>query len=112
MLLGGLEPTGERQTRPRARPAKTAGQDLPALLPRTSAVAAVIVLKRTGSAQGAVRVRWKTVPGTATPATDYESVSGIAKFADGQTVRTLFVPILQPASRTEPRSFTLKLQRL
>jgi hypothetical protein len=82
------------------------------ILVSSRAVAAVVILKRTGSTEGPVRVRWKTVPGTATPGIDYESVSAVVKFADGQVTRTLFVPILQPPERTEPRSFSIQLQRL
>jgi tRNA A-37 threonylcarbamoyl transferase component Bud32 len=75
------------------------------------AVAAVITLKRTGNTSGRARVRWTTVPGTAKSPQHYRSASAIAEFADGQEIRTLFVPILQQPSNRSARTFSVALQR-
>jgi hypothetical protein len=75
------------------------------------AVAAVIMLKRTGSTAGRVRVRCKTVPGSAVPAEDYQSLSTMVQFGDRQAMQTLFVPILQPPPNGESRTFSVTLER-
>lgn len=58
------------------------------------AIAAAIVITRTRNRSGSVQVGWRTVPQTADSPGDYEEVSqGIARFADGQTRRVLYVPL-------------------
>jgi hypothetical protein len=75
------------------------------------AVAAVITLKRIGSTRGRARVRWNTVLGTAQSAQHFRSASAIAEFADGQEIRTLFVPIMQQPSDRSTRTFAVALER-
>jgi hypothetical protein len=75
------------------------------------AVAAVILLKRTGSKYGRTRVRWKTLPGTATPTRDYEGTTKTVQFADGQVQRTIFVPLLQQPPGAESKTFSVVLER-
>ena len=59
-------------------------------------------------------MRWRTVDGTAKAGIHYEAVkSDVATFAEGQRVRSLFVPILQNASRTDSRparTFKIRLE--
>jgi len=74
------------------------------------AVAAVLVLKRVGSTYGAVNVRWRTIVGSAKPETDYQSVaSGIARFADNQSIRALYVQLKENRLAQSNRSFEVEL---
>jgi len=49
---------------------------------------------RTNGSSGAVSVDFTTIPGTATPFTDYMPTNGTLSFADGETVRSFIVPIV------------------
>jgi hypothetical protein len=73
---------------------------------------AVVNLRRDQSTVGAAPVSWTIAPGTAKPGVDYETPKvRVARFNDGQEIRTLFVP-LKPAKPGKPeRRFTIKLQK-
>jgi serine/threonine protein kinase len=73
---------------------------------------AVVNLRRDKSTAGPAPVSWRIAPGTAKPGIDYENPKvRIARFNDGQEIRTLFIP-LKPAKPGKPeRRFTIKLQR-
>jgi hypothetical protein len=73
---------------------------------------AVVNLRRDKSTVGSAPVSWTIAPGTAKPGIDYETPkTRVARFNDGQEIRTLFIP-LKPAKAGKPeRRFTIKLQR-
>jgi serine/threonine protein kinase len=74
------------------------------------AIAAVLILKRIGPSNSAARVRWRTIAGSAKPDTDYQHVSsGVARFAEHQTVRTLYVPLNRAHASSSNRSFEVEL---
>jgi hypothetical protein len=63
--------------------------------------AAAIRLTRTGGSAGTLTVNFATDSGTATPGADYTSVSTAVTFADGETAKTVAVPIVNDGA-TEP----------
>jgi len=56
---------------------------------------ATITVLRTNGNKGAVSVTVQNSGGTATPGVDYGAVNTVLSFADGQTARTLTVPIFE-----------------
>lgn len=75
---------------------------------------AVVNIARLKSTRGAVPIKWSTVGGTAQPGVHYESVdSKIARFNDGQSVRSLFIQLKNdPREASRPaRSFVVKLEQ-
>jgi serine/threonine protein kinase len=76
---------------------------------------AVVNVVREKSIAGTARVAWSIVANTAKPGVDYEPPdSQIARFNDGQRVRSLYIPLKHPAAGTSPgaeRRFTVKLQK-
>ena len=74
---------------------------------------AVVNLRREKSTNGAAPVSWSISPGTAKPGVDYETpLIQIARFNDGQDVRTVFIPIKSSsASARLERRFTIKLKK-
>ncbi len=77
---------------------------------------AVVTLKRLKSTRGRARFAWSTTGGTAKPGVDYTPVrSKVAQFADGQAVRTLYVPLLQRtdlAASHGARNFFVRLEHI
>lgn len=75
-----------------------------------------ITVKRSQSMSGAAAFMWRVKRGSARPGVDYaQGGPQVAKFVEGQAVRTLFIPLLHTgaqdmAGRT-PRSFTVVLER-
>jgi uncharacterized repeat protein (TIGR01451 family) len=59
----------------------------------TAGVAAISVVRSLG-ARGPVSVHYQTFGGNAVPGLDYTATSGTLTFADGQTVQTILVPVL------------------
>jgi hypothetical protein len=55
---------------------------------------ATISITRSGNTSGAATVRYTTSNGSATAAADYSATSGSLAFADGETSKTITVPIL------------------
>lgn len=76
---------------------------------------AVVNVVREKSTAGTARVAWSIIANTAKPGVDYEPPdSQIARFNDGQRVRSLYIPLKHPAAGTSPgteRRFTVKLQK-
>jgi hypothetical protein len=59
---------------------------------------------------------WRVERGTAQPGVDYERIQPqVVRFIEGQTVRTLFIPLINsPATSVQrgPRTFTVALERV
>src|SRR5450759_5038910 len=59
---------------------------------------------------------WRLERGTAQPGVDYERIQPkVVRFIEGQTVRTLFIPLINsPATSVQrgPRTFTVALERV
>lgn len=73
------------------------------------AAAAAVMLARTRG-HGAVQVRWRTVEQTARSPGDYEAISaGVARFADGQTRRVLYIPLRPDALAEGNETFAIEL---
>ena len=77
---------------------------------------AVLTLERKPPLDATARVRWRTVEGSAKAGVHYEGVRGqTVRFAEGQRVRSLFIPIRDnegAAAARPPRSFTVQLEAL
>jgi hypothetical protein len=69
-----------------------------------------LTVKRRFNPAGAVTVNFTTVAGTAT-LEDYELTSGTLTFADGETVKTISVPITSRAGAQGDRTFKVKLSQ-
>ena len=54
---------------------------------------AVLTVLRTNGWTGTVSVQYQTTGGTATPGVNYDAQSGVLVFADGQTDRTITIPV-------------------
>ncbi len=67
-----------------------------------------IVVKRASNRHGAVRVNYTTVGGTASSA-DFTSTSGTLTFANGETSKSIVVPILDNPMNNNVRRFTVVL---
>lgn len=70
-------------------------------------------LRRERSTSGAAPVSWSIAPLTAKPGVDYElPTAQVARFNDGQDVRTLFISIKQSARDPRPeRRFLIRLKK-
>jgi hypothetical protein len=75
-----------------------------------------IPIKRLASTRGATAVQWQVESGSAMPNVDYEPVkSQTIRFNEGESVRSLFIPLLRTAADTDtrpPRSFTVLLRSM
>jgi hypothetical protein len=75
-----------------------------------------IPLKRLQSTRGRAVVMWATEGGTAQPYVDYEPVDHqVAKFIEGQAVRSLFIRLLKGGTMTtsnRARTIDITLQRV
>ena len=76
----------------------------------------VAVPVRRPSANGAAAFVWRLESGSAQPGIDYPSSQPqVVRFHDGQSVRTLFIPLIQPpaaATSHGPRTFTVALEQV
>jgi hypothetical protein len=55
-------------------------------------------------------VNWRVVPGTATAGEDFEEgAAGTASFADGQTIRAIYVPLLPDRVSEGDETFVIEL---
>jgi Calx-beta domain len=59
--------------------------------------AITVKVKRTGSSKGAVSVDFNTRNGTAVAGRDYAATSGTLTFANGETVKTITIPVNEDA---------------
>ena len=70
---------------------------------------AVLTVLRTNGSSGTVSVDFSTAPGTATPGLDYIPVRGTLSFADGETNKSILVPVLADSLVEGLETFTLSL---
>jgi uncharacterized repeat protein (TIGR01451 family) len=76
-----------------------------------NASVAHLTLNRTGGTQGSVTVRYALTPGNALPGVNYNDVSGTVTFNDGETSKTIDVPILVDGKITGPLAFNATLSQ-
>jgi hypothetical protein len=74
------------------------------------AVAVAIPVRRTDGSVRQLRAGWRATNGTALAGRDYRGPSsGITRFAEGQAVSIIYVPIVADADAVGERSFTIDL---
>jgi hypothetical protein len=108
------DPAGNTSPFSQAFPILAKGPDsiqftAPAYLVTEDGVAGVVVVIRTGSSVGQATVDYATADGSATAGADYTAVSGTLTFADGETRKTLTIPIQDDAIAEGAESFRLSL---
>jgi hypothetical protein len=74
----------------------------------TSGSVAVNVV-RTGNLTGSVTVNYATTNGTALAGVNYTATSGMLTFGDGQSLQTIYIPLLYDTNLTGPLTFTVGL---
>ena len=70
---------------------------------------ALITVIRTNGTRGIVSVGYSTGDGTATNGIDYRAVSGVLSFADGETVKTFYVPMIADHQPGPDKTVNLRL---
>jgi hypothetical protein len=79
---------------------------------RESDVAARVTIRRSGNLSGTATVSWWTEPGTARPDADYADLGArIERFAPGEAMKTVFVPLTNDAAAEPAKSFSIYLGR-
>lgn len=71
---------------------------------------ATVTLQRTGGSSGSLSVQYETADGTATAGQDYTATSGTLNFANGETSKTIQVPIINDETTEPDETFTLALK--
>ncbi len=71
---------------------------------------ATVTVQRVGGSTGSLSVEYATTNGTAIAGQDYTAVSGTLNFANGETTKTIQVPILDDATTEPDETFTLALK--
>ena len=70
------------------------------------------MIRRSGSLAGSAEVSWWTSAGTAQPDTDYADLGArVERFAPGEAIRTVYVPITNDAITEDTKTFTVLLGR-
>ena len=90
-------------------PAGTIQFEQDALAVDESGTNAVVTVRRLGGANGAVNVNYQTVDGTAIGGMDFVPISGTLAFADGETVKSIFIPILDDSLVEQDEQFLVRL---
>jgi hypothetical protein len=94
-------------------PASTISFRAPSMTVSRLANAAAVELWREGRASGRSRIGWEISEDSASAGRDFDGpLSGEEVFADGQSIRVLFVPIRGDADGRSDRSFTVSLRPL
>ena len=94
-------------------PPSTVAFRAPSMRVSRLANAAAVVLWRDGRVSGRSRVAWQISEESARAGRDFDGpLSGEEVFADGQSIRVLFVPIRGDADGRSDRSFTVSLRPL
>jgi tRNA A-37 threonylcarbamoyl transferase component Bud32 len=83
--------------------------DVSTLTVSEGAVAAVLRLERTQQLDGRVQVTWRADPGTAEAGRDFSPVMGVAEFADGQSTRAIYIPLLDDRLAERDETFTVEV---
>lgn len=73
---------------------------------------ATITVTRTGGYVGSATVDYATNSGTATTGSDYTATSGVLMFADGQTIATFSVPIIDDSTAEASETVNLVLSNV
>jgi hypothetical protein len=73
-------------------------------------VMASVTVQRTGGSSGTLSVDYETSNGTATAGQDYTAISGTLTFANGETIKTIQVPITDDGVTEPDETFTLGLK--
>ena len=82
----------------------------PAFFVSESAGSTTIEVQRTDGSDGAVSVAYAVTGGTALNGTDYQTVSGVLSWNDGDaSSRTFTIPIVDDALREEPKTVIITL---
>jgi hypothetical protein len=68
-----------------------------------------VTVFRTGGSDGAVTVPFTLSSGTAVPGVDYTDVSGVISFSDGETQKTITIPILDNGQPQASKTINLTL---
>jgi hypothetical protein len=106
---GAAQPQAEAQDRLPVSAALISMQ-APSVVVSEGAVAAVLRLDRMQRVSGRAQVRWRTQAGTASPGKDFEPVeSGTAEFADGQTMRAIYIPLRNDFIPERDETFSVEL---
>lgn len=71
---------------------------------------ATITVQRTGGSSGNLSVQFETTNGTATAGQDYTAASGTLNFANGETSKTIQIPIANDDTAEPDETFTLALK--
>lgn len=99
-----------------ARPPGVVTFESEALVAGSAQSLLAIPLKRLQSTRGAASVEWQIQSGSAQPNVDYQPLKPqLVRFNDGESVRSLFIPLLRTAADAEtrpPRSFTVQLRQV
>jgi len=100
-----VEGIGEPAARSATAPRVSISFDVPEVHVSEAAPAAVLRLNRRNNLTGRVRVGYRAVAGSAEAGSDFDGASsGVADFADGQTMRAIFVPLINDES-IEPEEY-------
>jgi hypothetical protein len=70
-----------------------------------------VIVLRTGGQSGPATVEYSTADGSATAGADYTATSGVLRFADGQQIGLIDVPLLDDAGAEETETFTITLSK-
>jgi serine/threonine protein kinase len=75
-----------------------------------NAFAAVILLRREGNLASPASITWRLSDGSARAGKDFDGpLTGTARFLPGQTIRAIYVPLIDDAAREVEESFSLRL---
>ncbi len=72
---------------------------------------ATVIVTRSGGTSGRATVEYATADGTAKAGEDYTPVRGVLRFAEGQSVRTISVPVADDTGVEPAETFGLTLTR-
>jgi hypothetical protein len=72
---------------------------------------ATITVNRQGGSTGTLSVNYATSDGTATAGQDYTAIAGTLTFADGETTKTLIIPVINDSISEPTEDVSLTLSR-